>query len=233
MPGHRLLLSVLLLSLFGCDAAEPGTAARIQFAETSFDAGRVEQGARVEHRFAFRNGGGRDLRVTRVRPSCDCSIALSSVTVIPPTATAEIAASVDTSGLFGRVTRTVSVFTNDPSAPATLLKLTADVEFDVAADPRQLYVGRVRAGDEVRMQGRIMLVGGTQVTRIEAPGKLFAARLVETAAGSPPRSERRFQVRIAGSAAPGEFTEQLIIHTTSRTTPKLAVPVVGVVEGAA
>ena len=231
--GRPTLLLLAALALASCGEPTSGSAPRIQFGETSFDAGRIEQGARVEHVFVFRNGGDRDLRVTRVRPSCDCTAAVSSDATIAPKGTAEIATSFDTSGLSGKVTRTISVFSNDPAAPATLLHLTADVDFDVAAEPRRLYVGRVHPGDEVRVQGRIVLDGGAQVTRIESSGPVVAAELVEPAAGSPPRNERRYRVRIAENAAAGEFTNEVTVHTTSRSTPMLAIPVVGVVEGKA
>lgn len=225
------LLLLAALALVSCGESTSATAPRIEFAEKSFDAGRVEQGARLEHVFAFRNGGDRDLRVTRVRPSCDCTAAVSSDETIAPKGTAEIATSFDTAGLSGKVSRTISVFSNDPAAPATLLHLTADVDFDVAAEPRELYVGRVRPGDAVRMQGRIVLDDNAQVIRIESSGPVVSAELVEPAAGSPPRNERRFRVRIAENAAAGEFTSQVTVHTTSRSTPRLAIPVVGVVEG--
>jgi hypothetical protein len=222
---------VIGLCFFACGESTPGSAPRIQFAETTFDAGRVAQGARVEHVFVFRNGGERDLRVTRVRSSCDSTAGVSSETTIAPKSTAEVTASLDTAGLFGKVKRTISVFSNDPTAPATLLHLTADVDFDVAAEPRRLWVGRVHPGDAVTMQGRIILDGGTQVTGIESSGPVVTAELVEPAFGSPPQNERRFQVRIAESAAPGQFTNQVTVHTTSRSTPMFAIPVVGVVEG--
>jgi hypothetical protein len=76
--NKRCLLQTLFLGLALCACAEPdpGAAARIELAETAFNAGRVRQGTRIEHAFAFRNAGGHDLRVTRVRPSCGCTAAL-------------------------------------------------------------------------------------------------------------------------------------------------------------
>jgi hypothetical protein len=219
------------LALLGCGQADPGAAARIDLAETAFDAGRLRQGVRIEHVFVLRNTGGHDLRITRLRPSCDCSATIDTDAAIAPGSTAEITAACDTSGSFGHIVRTVSVFTNDPVTTAVRLELSAEVDFDVAANPRQLYVGRVRAGDEVRTQGRIVFGGGAQITAIESSG-LVSARLVETA-GAGPHPERRFQVRISDQAPPGSFTNEITIRTTSPTTPVLTVPVVGIVEGTA
>jgi hypothetical protein len=213
----------------GCGEAESRAPARIVLGETTFDAGHVSQGAKIEHEFVLRNAGERDLRITRVRSSCDCTAAADSP--VAPGATAEIHASLETEGLFGDVTRTVVVFTNDPSTPAVLLKLKADVGFDVAANPRRFYVGRVAPGEDVRVQGRIMLGGGTRVAALESTGAVVTARLVEPAAGSVAADERRFQIHVRDGAPAGPFSEEVVVRTNSSATPALAVPVSGVVEG--
>ncbi len=230
---HRTVFlgAIAALTLFGCGESEPLAAARIELAETAFDAGRMEQGARIDHVFAFRNAGGHNLRITRVRPACDCTATIDTQSAIPPGGTAAIAASCDTSGVFGDIGRTISVFTNDPIHTAIQLRLSAKIDFDVAGKPRRLYVGRVRAGDMVRVQGRIVVDGGVQITGIDSAGPIIAANLVEVAGGIS--GERRFQVRIADNAPSGEFSNDLIVRTTSPTTPVLTVPVIGTVEGRA
>jgi hypothetical protein len=230
--AHLLAFSLIVASLIlGCGEPAPQAAARIELAESSFDAGRIAQGTRVDHIFALRNAGGHNLRITRVRTSCDCTATIDTQSAIPPGATAEIAASCDTTGAFGDITRTISVFTNDPTKTSIQLRLNATVDFDVAAKPRQLYVGRVRAGDTVKVQGRIVLGSGVQIARIDSGGPIVTANLVEVTGGVP--GERRFQVRIAENAPAGEFTNELIVRTTSPKTPVLTVPVIGTVEGRA
>lgn len=232
-PRATLSLSLaVIVGLLACGCAEvpPGAPPRIAFGERVFDAGSVRQGARVEHAFAFRNAGERDLRITRVRSACDCVALAETESIVPAGATAEIRAALDTAGLFGAVTRSIVVFTNDPSSPAVLLKLGADVGFAVAAHPRRMYVGRVQPGDEVRTQGRVMLAEGTQVAALESAGAVVRARLIEPTAGTP-SGERRFAIHIRKEAAPGPFTEEVTVRTTSNATPAVTIPVSGVVEG--
>lgn len=226
-----LLIVIACLVVAGCAEVEPGAPARIVFGETTFDAGRVPQGAKIDHAFAFRNTGERELRISRIRATCECVAVTEADSAVPAGATADVAASLDTTGLFGPVTRTIAVFTNDPSSPAVLLKMSAEVVADVAAKPRLLYLGRVRPGDEVRMQGGILLGDGTEVAGIDAAGAVVAGRLVEPATGSVHERRRRFQIRIKDQAPPGPFTEEVTVHTTSRGTPVLTIPVSGVVEG--
>lgn len=231
--GYLPPILILLASVcaFSCDQVEPGAPARIEFGATVFDAGRVPQGTKIDHAFAFRNAGERELRITRVRASCACVAVADTDSAVQAGVTAEIAASFDTTGLFGEVTRTIVVFTNDPTSPAVQLKLRADVQWDVAANPRELYVGRVQPGEDVRVQGRVMLTGGTEVAGIDSTAAVVVARLVEPAPGSVQESARRFQIHIQEQAPPGPFTEEVTVRTTSRTTPLLTIPVSGVVEG--
>jgi len=229
--SSALVVLIVCLVTDGCAEVEPGAPARVAFGATVFDAGHVQQGDRVEHAFVFRNSGDRDLRITRIRASCDCVAVKEIDSVVPGGATAEIAASLDTAGLFGDVRRTIAVFTNDPSSPAVLLKLEAEVDFTVAANPRRLYVGRVRPGDDARTFGRVVLDGGAEVTAVGSDGAVITPHLVEPAAGSVPAPERRFRIHIQEQAPAGPFTEAVTVRTTSRATPSLTIPVTGVVEG--
>lgn len=232
-PSVSTLSWGLVVSSLGLSACTgPETVARpprLELNETTHHAGRVRQGDPVNHAFVFRNRGERDLRISRVRASCDCT-ATGPRDAVEPDATGEIPVSFDTTAQFGSVARTVTVFSNDPSAPAVLLKLTADIEFDVAASPTQIYVGRVHPGDEVRVLGRVALAGNTEVVRIESPGAVADARLVGAPTDAGAWEERRLQVRIREQAPPGAFSEVVTIHTTSARTPVLTVPIVGVVE---
>lgn len=225
---RRTLLAIAALGLGACATEGIAPAPRLEIAATIHDAGRVHQGERIEHTFVFRNGGGRDLRINRVRASCDCT-AGSVPGPIPPGAVGEIPVSLDTTGRFGRITRSIAVFSNDPAAPALVLKLVADVEFDIAADPPQFYVGRVRAGDEVRVLGRVVLADRTEIMRVESPGPVAKVHLSPSVAAEG-WSEHRLKVHIRENAPPGPFTDSATLHTTSARTPELSIAILGVVE---
>jgi hypothetical protein len=234
MPRSNALFAALVvvfgLGIGSCGESRPSFGPpRIDLSEKKYDAGRVRQGERVEHTFVLRNGGQRDLRVSRVRAACDCT-ASGIEDPLEPGAIGEIQVSLDTTGQFGNVTRTVAVFSNDPATPVVFLKVIADVDFDVAANPESLYVGRVRRGDEVHIPGRLALARGTEVVRVESPGAVAEARLAAAQTDVGAWNELRLHIRVREQAPPGAFAEVVNIHTTSALTPILEVPVIGVVE---
>lgn len=180
----------------------------------------------VRHAFAFRNAGGLDLQIDNLRPSCDCTATAAPVRLLPPGADSAIEVSFDTSDEFGKQTRTITVYSNDPAQPVITLTLRADVDADVAADPPQLYVGHVRRGETAPNDARLVVGAAAAVTLgpLEASGPVVGSFLRTGDAG------KRVVVRIKPDAPLGRFRETVTIHTTSRQRPVLTIPVSGAVD---
>lgn len=99
----------------------------ITFEAPHFDMGRIVQGAKVEHRFAFTNTGGSALVITDVRGSCGCTVGKDwPKNPIKPGGKAGITVTFDSEGRNGRQDRTVTVVANT-TPPSTVLTLTGEV----------------------------------------------------------------------------------------------------------
>lgn len=125
----RVLLSILLA---GTIAFAEGTP-RISFTEESHDFGRLLQGKIVEYQFTFENRGTADLLIKEVTTSCGCTAALVSSNVIRPGETGQIKVSYDSQGRAGKVSRTITVVSNDPVEPMKELTITATVDSSMHA----------------------------------------------------------------------------------------------------
>src|SRR5262249_18811375 len=155
--------------------------------EPVFDFGTVDQGTPVEHVFRLPNRGDGDLHVDHVKSSCGCTVAVVSDRVVGPNTEARVAVSFDTGRVAGRTIKTITVYTDDPNAPATALSLSGVVAVDLAVTPTPLYLGRVRRGEAVRRE--VVIAPGREgasfvVERIEHVPPVLRARL-ETRAGGP------------------------------------------------
>jgi len=212
--------------------SDSGSASRhppkIAFGETTYDFGRADQGTTVRHTFGFRNLGELDLSIDNVRAGCDCTAAVSSDRVIPPSRDGTIDVTFDTTNDSGRKTRSVSVYSNDPAQPVVTLALIGEIYATVAADPPQLYVGKLKPGQTARNDVRLLVTDAATVTLgpIEVRGKTVDATWREAA---PRESGKRLQVAINPGAAPGPFTETLVVHTTGARRPTVTIPVTGIV----
>ena len=86
--------------------------AEIQFDQTEFDFGTVDEGVVVEAKFVVTNPGKSDLMITKVQPSCGCTVPVWPKDPIKPGESAEVLAKFNTAGKPNRQFKTLTLFTN-------------------------------------------------------------------------------------------------------------------------
>jgi copper(I)-binding protein len=109
-------------------AIPPGTSgARIQFAETIFDFGKVSGGEVLKHEFVFTNTGTATLEITAVNPACGCTTAGTWEKQVEPGRTGRIPLQFNPAAFSGQVTKPATVTCNDPCQSNIVLNLKATV----------------------------------------------------------------------------------------------------------
>ena len=83
----------------------PLTDARIKFDDTEFDFGSIVKGSSVPHSFWFTNEGTDTLIITKVKPTCGCTIASGEGLVVPPGGKASIDVVFNSSRFNGKITK--------------------------------------------------------------------------------------------------------------------------------
>jgi len=230
MARRRPLLALLALCVSACTPSPaPSPPPKVVFQETRRDFGRVEQGTQLAHTYLLRNAGGMPLSIDNVRASCKCTAAVTSGRVIAPGGTGIIEVTFDTTRAFGRRTRTVTVYTNDPVQPVSALTLSGRVDADVAAEPAQLYTGRVRPGQTLNSPVRVVAADAASVATgpIETNGSVIAAALDDAPPGT---TERQVRLTVRRAAPLGPFKESVVVHTASRRRPLVTIPITGIVD---
>jgi hypothetical protein len=101
--------------------------AKIRFAETVFDFGKVNGGEMARHNFVFTNTGSSMLEITDVRPGCGCTTAGAWDKTVEPGKTGMIPLQFNSTGFSGTVTKTATVTCNDPSQSNVVLQLKSTV----------------------------------------------------------------------------------------------------------
>ncbi len=91
------------------------------------DFGKVIQGEKVKHIFAFKNVGKDTLVIEHVEGSCSCTAALASKSSIAPGDSGNVSVELDTKGRIGLVKRTVDIFSNDSTSWNKTLYIQANV----------------------------------------------------------------------------------------------------------
>jgi len=101
------------------------TGPKLQVLKPVHDFGTVQQGDIVRHDFRLSNTGDRPLEVTDVKPSCGCTTAGEWSRSIKPGESGTIPIQLETARFSSLVTKTITVTSNDPSHPQTVLEIKA------------------------------------------------------------------------------------------------------------
>jgi hypothetical protein len=100
---------------------------KIYFPETQYDFGTVKEGAVVSHTFKFVNKGKSTLDISDIKTSCGCTAALVSNKQIAPGKNGTIKVDLDTKNRQGKMSRTITITSNDPEEPTKVITIFADV----------------------------------------------------------------------------------------------------------
>jgi hypothetical protein len=212
-------------------APAPSGPPRVVFSESVFDFGKVEQGAQVNHLFRFTNQGGQDLRIESVKTSCGCTAAVISSEVIGPGQEGTISATFDTTRFSGEKAKTVGVYSNDPLRPVTTLTLQGEITVEVEVDPPQLYLGRVRRGEETVRSVDVVYDASKSIsiTKVENSSPLLTVRAQDI--DQQGRQGKKLIVTLKKDAPLGRLNDEIKVTTTSEKRPVIEIPVFGSIEG--
>jgi len=114
--------------------AEIDNAPVFKIASTTVDIGKMKGSEQKDVEFRFQNAGKRDLVIRQIRATCGCTaIQQSGDGVVKPGEWSTIKATFTSSGMSGRTTKVIYVYTNDPKNSEITLMLNAEVEQATAA----------------------------------------------------------------------------------------------------
>ena len=128
----------LLISLTACNSGErtssadksgspkEGEEAEISFKEYEHDFGKITEGEKVAHIFAFENKGPGNLVVKSASTSCGCTVTKYDRTPISAGNGGTLEVVFDSNGRNGVQTKTISVHSNSKTE-VVILKITAEV----------------------------------------------------------------------------------------------------------
>lgn len=97
------------------------------FSDKVFDFGTIKQGDKPVHQFKLTNSGKSDLIIRNVKASCGCT-AVKHENVIKPGQTIDLTVEFNSRGKRSRQNKSVTVITNDPKNPTTVLRVMGNVE---------------------------------------------------------------------------------------------------------
>lgn len=90
---------------------------KLKLSRNQHNFGIVNEGEVVSAELEFRNSGSELLKISEVKSSCGCTATVLSKKELKPGETGKIKIKLDTSEREGKITRTVTILSNDPQQP--------------------------------------------------------------------------------------------------------------------
>lgn len=135
LHGWKLAIATAVGALLVCFSAAPNhardpnkPAPNLVLDANRFDFGAVDEGARVKHVFKITNGGAALLKIFSAYASCGCTLASLEKKELQPGETTDLTVTVDTAMKQNKITKIVSVCSNDPVHPVSPIELAMDVK---------------------------------------------------------------------------------------------------------
>lgn len=122
-PASMLTITANIIT----DKKAGTSAPQVYFPETQHDFGTVAEGKVVDYTFHLQNKGTSALTIKDVKTSCGCTAALLSKDTIEPGQEGTLKVELDTKNRSGKLSRTITVQTNDPDEPSKVLTVYADI----------------------------------------------------------------------------------------------------------
>ena len=173
---------------FALPAVSHAAPPALVFESETCDLGSVVQGEQPDCVFSFANGGGDELRILSVEPTCGCTTALNSAPQLQAGASGDIRVVFDSDKFAGEVVKEVEVRSNDPARRSVTLRVKALVEPEIEFEPRDLAFENVRPGAVSRQV--VMLTNRraepVRVLRIAAEPSSYRCLAPVWPDGSPP-----------------------------------------------
>ena len=217
----QLILACAFLLIATSALAVPS----ISVEKPTHDFGTINQGQKVDHLFAIKNRGDEPLTITQIRSSCGCTAATLSTKTIAPGKSGEVKVTFDSTNFADQVTKTVHLDSNDPRNPSTVLTMQGKIVEIIAATPRTLNLGSLKAGSRKEIMLKLENRGTSTftVTSVHSPMAAIVGTIREGKVA--PGKSGDITVTVAVPREGRFLSGYLTIQTDSPLKRELTVPI--------
>lgn len=107
---------------------ELAQAPRLQLDKTLYEFGSIKEGKLVETEFIITNSGQQALNIRKTKANCGCTVSRPEKDTLEPGESSKILVTFDTKGRRGNQYKTVTIFSNDPTAPTQTVTIKGEVK---------------------------------------------------------------------------------------------------------
>lgn len=228
MKTTTILFAALLLCCTSLVQAQP----KLELPDGSkFSLGSVYRGTMTERRVTLKNSGNDTLIISRVDVSCGCTGTMVSHDHIAPGDTGSLLITFNSKNFRGPVHKTVTVNSNDPAQPQTVVQFDGTVVEDVVVTPEYLWFQDAEVGTKNTRMLTIKNEGKENLQLKMFSSELQGLSLTLPAEPVRPGTSVQLPVVYTPKAASPVLAERMKITTSNPHQPEIIVAVYGNAKG--
>lgn len=199
------------------------------FEDSEYDFGEIYRGNRAEHIFTFTNKGKSELNIEKVRSSCGCTAAIISSKKIAPNESGEIKVTFNSGSYNGKVSKNVTVYSDDPDTPTYKVSISGTVVEEVSAKPERVDFSKVpfESGATRNISVKSEIDFKLKIKKIDSTNPNIEATFEKV----KDKNEYIIAVSLKKDTDYGRINGNILIYTNSKNQEKLTIPVYGEVIG--
>ncbi|MFQ5964161.1 MAG: DUF1573 domain-containing protein [Candidatus Scalinduaceae bacterium] len=200
----------------------------IFFENPNFNFGKIFKGQKVEYIYKFENRGNEVLKINKVKTSCGCTAVILTNKIIPPGETGDIKTTFNSGSYRGKVTKSITVKSNDPNSPNYKLTLTGEIKEAISVNPRNVNFGSIYIGEKIDKEITLkwLTESNLEIKKITSSKKFIYASIAE-------KNEEGYIIKVAltDTHIIGRFSGGIYVETNSSRQPKVTIPFFGEIIG--
>lgn len=222
--GTKFLLIGFAMSssAFGVNKNLPiRTKGQLKFTRLSHDFGMVTRGQKLEAEFTFENIGEGNIVLQGIHAACGCTaVELDGGNSYGPKDQGAIRVAFDTSDFIGKVSKSITVMSNEVAIPARTLTLSANIVSEVRVDPPLADLGDVKTGS---VSNQVLIVTST-LPAFEIKSVSYNEKILSV---QHRQDEKRWliEVSLKPDIPTGFLKETIVVMTNSKLQRELKIPV--------
>lgn len=207
--------------------------ARIFSPKPTYDFGDAPQNDKVEYEFELENRGKKPLEISRVNPTCSCTVAEPAKKRLEPGEKTTVKATFNTQTFNGPVTKTLVVDSNDQTQPRFNLTISGRVSQAFRPSATEVNFGTLRKGTKFPEQQFDVLTAATMSSTlldVQSDHPNVKAKFDRLPANSPAKGYR-VTVTLEGQPPVGSLRGALTVITDLTSQKQFTVPFVAQIDG--
>jgi hypothetical protein len=203
--------------------------ARIEFDHTVFDFGSIKKGASVAHSYWFTNTGTETLEITRIKPTCGCTVTKKGGIKAEPGERAFVDIIFNSGKFNGRVTKAIKLETNDKINPYMDIRFKSTINdplmiFDFT--PFQADFKEVPSG--LAANFKIIITNNDSTTSklliVDKPQENFIQANLSRSEIEP-EGTTSLELVLSESIKPGEYLSSITLEAEGKRHSRFTIPI--------